>query len=363
MGIILAILKWIGIILLSVLGLLALIILIVLFVPVRYKISASFHEDVPKAKISICYLFSVVWVDAGYKEDVYAYLRIFGIKIMDFIHPKEKKKSKKINEKRNKDNTDEASDELDLDEEPLNEENKDEGSVKEEACENIIADSIESTTKKQQTIDNREKEQETKSNILDNEDNITEATEMAIEEAEADTEEEDETTLLEKIDIFIEFLSEKFDILFNKLASFREKLSGIADKGQATKKRLSQMLRDITYYQKLWERPNTQLVFNKAKATLLKGLKAIKPSKLKLSIHFGMDDPATTGELCGIFGMVYPFIGKYVMIEPDFEQKIIEGDFLLKGRIRVCSFIRVAWLLLFDKNVRRLKKELKRQRK
>ena len=51
------------------------------------------------------------------------------------------------------------------------------------------------------------------------------------------------------------------------------------------------------------------------------------------------------------------------MIEPDFENKIYEGNFYFKGHITVVSFLKVVWIVLFDKDIKRLRKILTKQNK
>ncbi len=74
-----------------------------------------------------------------------------------------------------------------------------------------------------------------------------------------------------------------------------------------------------------------------------------------------MDDPAATGEILAVWGMLYPVIGGYVDVAGDFERKRLEGHLLLKGKIRFFTFLRVAVKIYFNKDIRKLYKLLKKE--
>lgn len=92
--------------------------------------------------------------------------------------------------------------------------------------------------------------------------------------------------------------------------------------------------------------------FRKLWKEIGKLLKALKPKKLIINAHFGFEDPSITGKILAALSMLYPFYGDNVRIEPDFENAIIEGDFYLKGKIRIIYAVRLAWNLVWNKNVR-----------
>jgi hypothetical protein len=87
---------------------------------------------------------------------------------------------------------------------------------------------------------------------------------------------------------------------------------------------------------------------------VLRLLKSIRPRKFAVNLHIGTGDPAQTGQICAVFGMIYPFIGNYVSIEPEMEEKIYEGDFCIKGHITVFMLLRAALVIFFDKDIKRL---------
>lgn len=80
MTVLLMILKIIGYILLGILGLLLLGVLIFLFVPVRYKLSGHYKDDIyVKGKVS--YLFHIISASFEFKDSFIMKIRILGIPI------------------------------------------------------------------------------------------------------------------------------------------------------------------------------------------------------------------------------------------------------------------------------------------
>lgn len=151
-------------------------------------------------------------------------------------------------------------------------------------------------------------------------------------------------SLWRKIRFFFCYIKEKLYSTAEKCLHLRDTLKAVTD--------------HINHYREIWSMDVTQEAFAKAKKTLLRLVRGIKPRKGLLKLRLGTDDPAKTGELCAFFGMIYPFIGNYVMIEPDFEQEIFEGDFYVKGHFNIFMLLRAAWIFLFDKDIKKLKEIL-----
>lgn len=85
----------------------------------------------------------------------------------------------------------------------------------------------------------------------------------------------------------------------------------------------------------------------------------LKPRRICGKIHFGCSDPAATGQLLGVLGIIYAFSGNTVRIEPDFEQTVFDGKLEITGRIRVFTLISIAWKLYRDREVRYFLKKIK----
>ncbi|MEE1314410.1 MAG: DUF2953 domain-containing protein [Faecalimonas sp.] len=91
---------------------------------------------------------------------------------------------------------------------------------------------------------------------------------------------------------------------------------------------------------------------------LFRFFRYVRPRKLHMKLRFGFDDPSTTGKTTAVLSMLYPFYGDNLQITPDFEQKILEGEAFLKGRIHGIHALIVAWNLFFDENIRKTYKDI-----
>lgn len=76
--------------------------------------------------------------------------------------------------------------------------------------------------------------------------------------------------------------------------------------------------------------------------------------KMYTDLMFSLSDPAWTGQALGIFSMIPLFYQYEVHLYPDFESDklYVQGDFEIKGRIRLIHLVVVTLRLLFDQKVR-----------
>ena len=92
--------------------------------------------------------------------------------------------------------------------------------------------------------------------------------------------------------------------------------------------------------------------FEKAKKELRRLLRFLKPRKLQTNLTFGFSSPSWTGYILAFFGSIYGLIGEYVQIQPDFEERRLEGNVYVEGKIRAIYFVIPAWNLFWDKDVK-----------
>ena len=88
-------------------------------------------------------------------------------------------------------------------------------------------------------------------------------------------------------------------------------------------------------------------------------LKHIAPKKIEGVIHFGTGDPCSTGQALGVMAAFYGFYGDKISIRPNFEDEVLDGELLLKGRIRLVTLLIIAIKLIRDENFRLLLKNAK----
>lgn len=103
-----------------------------------------------------------------------------------------------------------------------------------------------------------------------------------------------------------------------------------------------------------------QKTFRNVMKDILSIVKHYLPRKCKGYLKYGLEDPYQTGQILAVLSIIYPFYGKEFDIYPDFEESILEGDLLIKGRIRAIHFLRLLKYLFFDKTVKDLIKYVKK---
>lgn len=91
--------------------------------------------------------------------------------------------------------------------------------------------------------------------------------------------------------------------------------------------------------------------FRDVKKYLLKLLKHVRPRKFQGTIRFGLADPASTGQVLGVVGMLIPLYRDHLVVAPDFEQKIFEGQLHAKGRMQVGFFLTLVARIIMNRNL------------
>lgn len=130
-------------------------------------------------------------------------------------------------------------------------------------------------------------------------------------------------------------IPEKIKYTFRRIC---DKISTLKKK----KERIAAFLRSSTH----------QNAFSRLIKELKRLFHFLKPSDASVDLEFGFSDPAYTGYTLAGISMIYPMIGEYAQIKPDFEHKVLKGNVFIKGRIRILYGVIFAWNMLWDKNVR-----------
>ena len=87
------------------------------------------------------------------------------------------------------------------------------------------------------------------------------------------------------------------------------------------------------------------------KKYLLRIGKHFRPRKLQGTLRFGLEDPASTGQILGVMGMLMPLYRDHIVIAPDFEQKIFEGQLYAKGRLQAGFFVTLLVQVILNRNL------------
>lgn len=318
--ILLLILKIIGIVLLVILGTLLLGIACALFVPVRYRIEAVRKEgdgEPPVAvRVKVTWLLHLFNLLVRFNGEIFVRARILIFTV--FRMPKKERrrkkpeKEKKAGKRREREKTEKA--------EPS-------GSGEESSpSQEETADAVTQT----RTYDEKETEPE--------------------EPADA----QKKPNLLEKLRTLPKILRTLFEKIRGLFENIQYTISSFCDK-------IRSMSDTIEYYREIVEGEPFKRSLALCSGELMAIFKSLKPRKIEASFIVGMDDPATTGEILAICGMLYPIIGGHVDVRGDFENKRLEGHFLIIGKLRMFTFLRTAVKVYFNKDIRRLYRLLKKE--
>lgn len=327
--ILLFILKIIGIVLLCILGILLLVTACALFVPVRYRIEAVRKEgegEPPVAvTVKVTWLLHFVNVLVRFNNSLSVRVRLMFITV--FGLPKK--------EKRGKAKADEAG-----------------GGKKREKRKNET-ERDDSGTESGKETSGRETAAEIKTGSPGSEEKRKEAEARNAVKEQTDKETK-KPTLWEKLRAIPEILCRIFAKIRSIFENIQYTIQNICDK-------IRSVSDTIEYYKGVIEGETFQRSFALCKGELLTIFKKLKPDRFEAALIVGMDDPATTGEILAVCGMLYPFFGPKVNVAGDFEKKRLEGRVFIKGKLRFYTFVRVAVRVYFNKDIRKLYRLLKKE--
>lgn len=150
----------------------------------------------------------------------------------------------------------------------------------------------------------------------------------------------------------------------------KEKKPGLFAKIKAKIQKIRETIRKITtkikrvIHQKdealrIFRKPETKSAISFAWDKLKKLLKHVLPKKIKGYIAYGADNPATTGQVIGILSVIYARTGMLLEIRPNFTEKQLETDVLLKGRIQLFTLLLIALKVMLNKELKQVIKEFK----
>lgn len=297
--VILQILAVIGIVLLVLLALLILTVLAVLFVPIRYRASGEKEADRIEgvAAVSFLYPFLSFKWQRAGNENRWA-LRLLGIKL---------KSSRKADK-----------------EKPAEPEKTEKGKVAEP--EKTDKGKAEETAQAAKPV--KEEKQPATPNVQN-----AEAEDAARQAEKTGTQETDRGS------------SEK---------KARFTISGLCDK-------MENIRDNVEYYKERLTAEENRLFLKRTKERIFAVLKSIKPKVLTARVVCGTGSPDTTGYVCAVYSMLYPVIEDRISFTADFENKVLDGELSVKGKVRVVTLVRHGIKILLDKQLKVFLKEMKRE--
>lgn len=375
--ILLLILKIIGIVIAVLLGLLLFAVLVVLFVPIRYRFEGKKYSDIV-VKGKVTWAFGLVHLRILFlQEKLSIVLRIAGYRFFDNNDSgkkKQKKKKQKNKKQKNKKHQSEV-DSLEIEKElnsteiksndpmmKMNHQNKAINNSFDTKKENDISET--DTESDNKVIEDEfSKISENKENVLSDLQSIDKFGETLENEEEIEEEREGKISFLRRLINKLKQVCVKIKRFFITIGN---KIKNLKNVFRKLKEKFLSIWKLI---QGLWEKKSKVVAFfqseeNKAGIKLglfsiWRLLKHIAPTKAKGYIHFGSGDPATTGQALGAAAAFYGYYGKYVKVEPDFEEEVLEGELFIKGRIRLFNLLIIGIKLLRDENFKRFIKNTK----
>ena len=346
--VLLLILKIIGWILLGIIGLLLLLLLLILFCPIRYQADVSYQGGKTlQAKAKIRYLIlsvRVLYDQSREKDKLKQEIRLLWFR----LGKKKAQEAEREVEHLADEGFDDAWDDIDVDSDmDFDDADADSDMDSDDAVHKMSEKSQKHTEKTpEKPIGESGKTDKT----------ITEIPTITLPDEEEDTEPDEEPQIfdLDEPDDLPEEEKKRSGRLKIVCQKVWEKLKKIwifirnhtpgkvaervADKIERKTAAAKKKLRRL---QKFWNLSCTVKTREYLKKYIPRTLKHILPRKVKGYVHYGMDEPYKTGQVTGYLSLL-PFVyQKGLSMQPDFEQKVLELDVKLKGRIRLGYLLRI----------------------
>lgn len=302
----LTILKIIGIVLLVVLLTILVLLLFVLFVPIRYEVRGSrrMEDDVPaRIVVRAHWLLHIINVSFRYPEAAYVRVRIFCFTIFSTMQPGPEAEKKK--------------------------------ETAQDAAQHTGHGTDITVEKKHEMPHNMSPDEQVEDVSMKFSDG-----KIGKNSEENPREENVEEESSPK---FLQFFLKLFEILKN----IQYTIQKICDK-------IKHIIKNIRYYINVIQSEPFCSAWGVCSGEVLGLLQSIRPRKLEGSFTVGTGEPASTAQILAIHGMLYPLIGEHITVIPDFERFVIEGQFLIKGRIALFRFLKTAGRLYFHKDLRKV---------
>ena len=336
--IILLILKITGIILLCILGVILLAVCCVLFVPVRYRIEICREEGEDKppfvVKAKVTWLLHLVNVLLCYPADVYVRVRLMLFTLFK-IPETEKERNRTSKKKKRKGDKEEG--------EPSVSE-RDAGSA--------------GTPKEAEAKEHTDRDSAADHSAAEE---LEVSAESEHSEEAADSEESSSTSPEGPIRKLIR----KIRGLFYRIRQFLEKIKSAVQKIRYTIRSMCDKIKStsdtVQYYKEVLESDAFRHSWELCRGQAAVVLKALKPDKFEADLIVGTGNPASTGDILAWHGMLYPLIGPHVRVVGDFERAHLEGYVFIRGKIRTFTFLRVAWKVYRNKDIRTLIRLFKKE--
>lgn len=340
MGVVLLILKILGITLLCILGLVLLILALVLFVPIRYRVKGSVRSKTEhEGTVLVSWLLRALTIrviDDPETKTISKRIRIlglFGRKWDEVIFPKKKEEDEE-DEEPEEDAAGSTSQSVS--------ESTSAGSTagsSESTSENTSVSHAESLAETSSESTSADKPEATSVSTLpgkpENTSGSTASADYGISESGGETAETEEKPKKRSIGERIEDMKETASCVLELFSRRKDLLK--------------------TYFTK----KSTKAAVAKLWKTVKWLLKAIAPRKGHAEVTFGLKDPEMTGKAFAAAASLYPWYGGHIDVYPEFSGEKLEGEGDVRGRLRLWGVVIRGLSILFDKNIKKVRREFK----
>ena len=104
-----------------------------------------------------------------------------------------------------------------------------------------------------------------------------------------------------------------------------------------------------------------QAAFGRVTKETIALIRRLRPKKVKGMVRFGFKEPYDTGRVLAVLSVLYPFYGENIKIDPEFEEEVLEGSVVIKGRTHLFPFVVTICRLFLDENVKTAYKNFRRK--
>ena len=153
---------------------------------------------------------------------------------------------------------------------------------------------------------------------------------------------EEDRSIPEKMGDFFEKMEEGYDNIHEKIEYTYEQICDKIDLVSEGKEKISDFITHETH----------QGAYRKFTKELKRLWTAVKPGKIKGHLKVGFEDPRTTGLFVAGASFIVPYTGGNAKLEADFDNKVLEGDLRIKGKLRAGSLAWFVTKVVANKDVR-----------
>lgn len=304
MGMVLSVLGTILILILKILLILLLVACALLFLPIHYKISIWYQDEL-SFKGRVTWLGAILFLRFSYQEGLTEWiLRIFGIDLEKFLLWRKKRKKKSAAKKKQR-------------------QHKIIQNEKKVTKQHRVSKEKKDVTKQQKGL---QKSQETAKQHED--------IKTSREEAECQENKEYTKKIVNK--------QKKNKEKINRMQSIRDKWKGIKSFVQSILRLLKNIKKKAEWtgqVKNFIQDDTTKTMVCILKDNVVHLWRKLKPRVLRGNIVFGTGDPCSTGEILGVAALFYAYYGKGIQVTPDFEEARLEGTLFIKGRISLITIL------------------------